>query len=61
MLVVVSVGGLGSVSGTLCAALLLGIVDTAGKYLASGFGSFFFYVAMIALLALRPHGILRRR
>lgn len=61
MLVVVSVGGLGSVSGTLCAALLLGIVDTAGKYLASGFGSFFFYVAMIALLAMRPDGILRRR
>lgn len=61
MLVVVSVGGLGSVSGTLCAALLLGIVDTAGKYLASGFGSFFFYAAMIALLALRPNGILRRR
>jgi len=61
MLVVVAVGGLGSVSGTLCAALLLGIVDTASKYLASGFGNFFFYAAMILLLALRPHGILRRR
>ncbi len=61
MLVVVSVGGMGSVSGTLCAALLLGIVDTASKYLASGFGDFFFYAAMIVLLAVRPNGILRRR
>jgi len=60
MLVVVSVGGLGSISGTLCAALLLGIVDTAARYLASGYGNFFFYVAMILLLAVRPHGILRR-
>lgn len=60
MLVVVSVGGLGSISGTLCAALLLGIVDTAARYLASGYGNFFFYVAMILLLAFRPHGILRK-
>lgn len=60
MLVVVSVGGLGSISGTLCAALLLGIVDTAARYLASGYGNFFFYAAMILLLAFRPHGILRK-
>ncbi|MCB5363658.1 branched-chain amino acid ABC transporter permease [Pusillimonas sp. CC-YST705] len=60
MLVVVSVGGLGSISGTLCAALLLGVVDTAARYLASGYGNFFFYAAMILLLAFRPHGILRR-
>ncbi|QIM48500.1 branched-chain amino acid ABC transporter permease [Pusillimonas sp. DMV24BSW_D] len=60
MLVVVSVGGLGSVSGTLVAALVLGVIDTAGRYLASDFGTFFFYVAMILLLAWRPEGILRR-
>lgn len=60
MLVVVAVGGMGSISGTLAAALLLGVVDTASKYLASEYGNFFFYAAMIILLALRPHGILRR-
>jgi len=60
MLVVVAVGGMGSISGTLAAALLLGVVDTASKYLASEYGNFFFYAAMIVLLALRPHGILRR-
>ena len=31
-LLVVAVGGLGSLKGTLVAALLLGIFDTAGKY-----------------------------
>lgn len=60
MLVVVAVGGLGSISGTLAAALLLGVIDTTSKYLASDFGTFFFYAAMIVLLALRPEGILRR-
>src|SRR5690606_34744836 len=47
MLVVVAVGGMGSISGTLAAALLLGVVDTASKYLASEYGNFFFYAAMI--------------
>lgn len=60
MLVVVAVGGLGSISGTLCAALLLGIIDTASRYVASGFGNLFFYAAMVLLLSVRPHGILRR-
>lgn len=60
MLVVVAVGGMGSISGTLAAALFLGIVDTASKYLASEYGNFFFYAAMIIVLAMRPHGILRR-
>ena len=32
-LIVVAVGGLGSLKGTLLAALVLGIFDTAGKYL----------------------------
>jgi len=60
MLVVVAVGGLGSITGTLCAALLLGVVDTAARYLAASWGNFFFYAVMIALLAWRPHGLLRR-
>ena len=32
-LIVVAVGGLGSLKGTLLAALVLGVFDTAGKYL----------------------------
>lgn len=61
VLVVVAVGGLGSIGGTAVAALLLGIVETASKYLASEYGSFFFFVAMALLLAWRPGGLLMPR
>jgi len=61
VLVVVAVGGMGSIPGALAAALLLGTVDTASKYLASEFGSIFFFGAMALLLAWRPLGLLRPR
>lgn len=61
VLVVVAVGGLGSIGGTAVAALLLGTVETASKYLASEYGSFFFFVAMALLLAWRPGGLLTPR
>ena len=60
MLVVVAVGGMGSIPGSLCAALVLGTVDTASKYLVSEWGSLLFFVAMGLLLAWRPRGILTR-
>ena len=60
VLVVVAVGGMGSIAGSLLAALLLGTVETAGKYLASDWGSLPFFLAMAALLAWRPNGLLRR-
>ncbi len=59
VLVVVAVGGMGSLGGTLAAALVLGTVETASKYLASDWGSLFFFVAMALLLAWRPQGLLR--
>lgn len=60
VLVVVAVGGMGNVAGTLVAALVLGTVETASKYLASGWGSLFFFLAMALLLAWRPNGILKK-
>lgn len=60
VLVVVSVGGMGSITGSLIAAVLLGVIETASKYLASEWGSLFFFVAMALLLAWRPNGLLRR-
>jgi len=54
------VGGMGSIPGSLCAALVLGTVDTASKYLVSEWGSLLFFVAMGLLLAWRPRGILTR-
>ena len=60
VLVVVAVGGMGSLVGSLVAALALGTVETASKYLASDWGSLFFFLAMALLLAWRPNGLLRR-
>lgn len=60
VLVVVAVGGMGSIAGSLAAAVLLGIIETASKYLASDWGSLFFFVAMAVLLAWRPDGLLKR-
>ncbi len=60
-LIVVAVGGLGSIKGAFVAALLLGVIDNAGKYLLPEFGSFFIYVTMIAVLLLRPAGLFGRR
>jgi branched-chain amino acid transport system permease protein len=61
VLVVVAVGGMGSIAGSLAASLTLGIIDTASKYLASDWGSLFFFLAMALLLAWRPHGLLVHR
>ena len=59
-LLVVAVGGLGSFKGTLVAALVLGIFDTAGKYIYAGAGGFFIYaIAMLILLA-KPAGLYGR-
>jgi len=60
VLVVVAVGGMGSLPGSLVAGVALGIVETASKYLASDWGSLPFFLAMAVLLAWRPQGLLRR-
>jgi branched-chain amino acid transport system permease protein len=57
---VVAVGGLGSIAGSFLAAIGLGVVDTAARYLAPEFGTILFFLAIIALLAVRPQGLLGR-
>jgi branched-chain amino acid transport system permease protein len=56
-LIVVAVGGLGSLRGPFVAAILLGIIDTACKYWAPQFGAFLIYAATIAVLLWRPQGL----
>lgn len=56
-LIVVSVGGLGSIRGPFFAALLLGIADTGFKYLLPEFGAFFIYVLTLVILLWRPQGL----
>jgi branched-chain amino acid transport system permease protein len=59
-LVVVSVGGAGSIAGALSACLLLGAIDTTGRYLAPEYGEFFFYLAVIVIVILFPRGLAGR-
>jgi branched-chain amino acid transport system permease protein len=59
-LVVVSVGGTGSILGALVASLALGFVDTVGKYFVPNFGEFFFYLAVIVIILVFPRGLLAR-
>jgi branched-chain amino acid transport system permease protein len=56
-LLVVAVGGSGSMWGTLASALVLGIADTAGKYLFADAGSFVIYVVAVAVLLIKPAGL----
>jgi branched-chain amino acid transport system permease protein len=61
VLIVVSVGGLGSISGSFAAAMLLGFSDMAGKYYMPSIGAFLIYLVMIVLLMWRPAGLFGRR
>ena len=61
VLIVVSVGGLGSIAGSFAAAMLLGVSDIAGKYYVPAIGAFLIYLVMLALLMWRPTGIFGRR
>lgn len=59
-LLVVAVGGTGSVKGPLFAALLLGVADVAGKYYLPQVGAFILYAIMVLLLIVRPQGLVAR-
>ena len=58
-LLVVVVGGAGTIAGPLVASLVLGVFDVAGKYYAPGIGAFVIYGLMVALLLLFPGGLRR--
>jgi branched-chain amino acid transport system permease protein len=60
-LLVVAVGGAGTLKGPLLAALILGVFDVAGKYYVPDAGAFVIYALMVVLLLLFPTGLLGRR
>ena len=60
-LLVVAVGGAGTIKGPLFAALILGVFDVAGKYYVPQLGSFVIYVVMVAMLLVFPQGLVGRR
>ena len=56
-LLVVSVGGSGTIKGPLIAALILGVFDVAGKYFVPQIGGFVIYALMVVLLLLFQTGL----
>ncbi|HTS24059.1 MAG TPA: branched-chain amino acid ABC transporter permease [Casimicrobiaceae bacterium] len=60
-LLVVAVGGAGTIRGPMIAALLLGVFDVAGKYYVPQVGAFVIYAVMVAMLLVFPAGLAGRR
>jgi len=60
-LLVVAVGGAGTIKGPLLAALILGVFDVAGKYYVPDIGAFVIYGLMVVLLLVFPTGLIGRR
>lgn len=59
--VVVVLGGLGSVKGTLLGALLLGVIESVGaSFFGDGYRDFIGFVAFLIVLSLRPQGLFGR-
>jgi branched-chain amino acid transport system permease protein len=56
-LVVVVIGGLGSVRGALVAALLIGQIESTGRAVLSDLASFLLFGALAVVLAVRPKGL----
>src|SRR2546429_624104 len=59
--VVVIIGGLGSLKGALFGGLLVGLLDTFGKVLFPGLAMFTIFAPMAIILALRPTGLFGAR
>ncbi|MEI8266254.1 MAG: branched-chain amino acid ABC transporter permease [Betaproteobacteria bacterium] len=56
-LIVVSIAGFGNIKGSAWVAMMLGLIETAGRYLLPTIAAFLTYLVMIALLLWRPDGL----
>ena len=56
-LIVVVIGGLGSLSGAIAGSLLVGFIQTFGAVLAPEFAAVLIYVLLATVLILRPAGL----
>lgn len=60
-LVVLVIGGLGSISGSLLAGLMVGVVETLGKVFFPQLAMFTIFVLMALILVFRPQGLLGKK
>lgn len=60
--VVVVLGGMGSMEGALLGGICIGLVQSfSGYYVAPAFGQMFYFLVFLAVLILRPAGLLGQR
>ncbi len=60
-LIVVVVGGTGYIQGTMLGALVIGLLDTFGKAYIPKVALFFAWIVFLAILLLRPSGLIGRK
>jgi branched-chain amino acid transport system permease protein len=60
VLIVVALGGAGSLKGAFVVALMLGLGDTFGRYFLAHGGGFVIYVMVVLFLVVRPKGLFGR-
>lgn len=61
VLVIVALSGHGQVGASVVVAVLVGLVETAGRYFFPQYGAFFIYLLLIGLMVWRPDGLLVKR
>lgn len=59
-LIVICMGGPGTVTGSLIAALAVGVADVASKYYLPEIGGFVIYALVVAMLIWKPQGLVAR-
>ncbi len=60
-LIVVIVGGVGSIQGALLGGILIGVIDSFGRAVFPQLAMFTMYLTMIVILIVRPTGLLGRK
>jgi branched-chain amino acid transport system permease protein len=60
-LIVIIVGGVGSIQGALLGGILIGVIDAFGRAVFPQFAMFTMYLTMIVILIVRPTGLLGRK
>ena len=59
-IIVIVVGGVGSIQGALLGGVLIGLIDAFGRALFPQMAMFTMYLAMVVVLAIKPSGLLGR-
>lgn len=60
-LIIVVIGGLGSLTGVFWVSLLIGLTQTFGQAYFPAFSAIIIYVVMVAVLLVRPQGLFQRK